>query len=77
MGLFNKEVVTTTLNIEGMHCEGCTNRVKNALSDIQGIKEINVSLENKQAVIKSKKEIDPEMLKFIITELGFELKSIE
>ena len=37
-----------TIEIEGMHCEGCANRVKNVLSSIPEVKSCNVSLEDKK-----------------------------
>ncbi len=48
------------LNIDGMKCEGCVNRVKNILSTIKGVKSFDVSLENKKIylVIKKDKVID-------------------
>ena len=59
------------LNIEGMHCEGCVNRIKNALSTIKGIDSFNVSLEEKKLTISVKKEktIDEVIKK--IEALGF------
>ena len=44
------------LNIEGMKCEGCVNRIKNALSIIKGIDSFDLSLENKKLTISVKKE---------------------
>lgn len=59
------------LNIEGMRCEGCVNRIKNALSTIKGIDSFALSLEDKKLTLSLKKEktID-EVIKKIET-LGF------
>ena len=59
------------LNIEGMKCEGCVNRIKNALSTIKGIDSFDLSLEDKKLTLSLKKEktID-EVIKKIET-LGF------
>lgn len=59
------------LNIEGMKCEGCVNRIKNALSTIKGIDSFDVSLKNKKLTLSVKKEktVD-EVIKKIKT-LGF------
>jgi len=59
------------LNIEGMRCEGCVNRIKNALSTIKGIDSFDLSLEDKKLTLSLKKEktID-EVIKKIET-LGF------
>lgn len=59
------------LNIEGMRCEGCVNRIKNTLSTIKGIDSFDLSLEDKKLTLSLKKEktID-EVIKKIET-LGF------
>ena len=44
------------LNIEGMKCEGCVNRIKNVLSTIKGIETCQLSLEDKKLVLTIKKE---------------------
>ena len=59
------------LNIEGMKCEGCANRIKNALSTIKGIDSFDLSLEDKKLTLSLKKEkIIDEVIKKIET-LGF------
>ena len=61
------------LNIEGMKCEGCVNRIKNALSTIKGINSFDLSLEDKKLILSLKKEktVDEVMKK--IETLGFEI----
>ncbi|MCI8498092.1 MAG: heavy-metal-associated domain-containing protein [Bacilli bacterium] len=61
------------LNIEGMKCEGCVNRIKNALSTIKGINSFDLSLEDKKLTLSLKKEktVDEVMKK--IETLGFEI----
>ena len=61
------------LKIEGMKCEGCVNRIKNALSTIKGIGSFDVSLEDKKVVLSVKKEkIVDEVIKKIEV-LGFSI----
>ena len=61
------------LIIEGMKCEGCVNRIKNALSTIKGINSFDLSLEDKKLTLSLKKEktVDEVMKK--IETLGFEI----
>ena len=61
------------LKIEGMKCEGCVNRIKNALSTIKGINSFDLSLEDKKLTLSLKKEktVDEVMKK--IETLGFEI----
>lgn len=61
------------LIIEGMHCEGCVNRIKNVLSTVKGISSYNLSLENKKLEIEVKKDkVLDEVIKKIES-LGFEV----
>ena len=63
--------------IDGMKCGGCANRVKNALSNIKGIKNVEVNLEEKKATFKLKKDISNEEIENTINELGFKVTNIE
>lgn len=47
---------TIKLNIEGMKCEGCVNRIKNVLSTIKGIISYELSLEDKLLSMNVKNE---------------------
>ena len=62
------------LNIEGMKCEGCVNRIKNALSTVKGIESFTLSLEKKELIIKVKKESTIKKVIDKIENLGFEVK---
>jgi copper ion binding protein len=37
--------------VEGMSCEGCVGTVKTALGELEGVESVDVSLEEKQAVV--------------------------
>ncbi len=63
-----------TIQIEGMTCGGCVNSVTNALKQVQGVNNINVSLADKQAVIDfddSQTTIDT--LKEAIEDAGYDV----
>ncbi len=40
------------LNIEGMHCTGCSTRLEKVLNNVDGVESAKVSLEEKIADIK-------------------------
>ena len=44
------------LNIEGMKCEGCVNRIKNVLASMKGVISYDLSLENKKLILEVKKD---------------------
>lgn len=53
-----KEIILKVSNVE---CEGCENRIKNAISKIKGVKEINVSHETKILKVIAKDDIEKEI----------------
>ena len=64
------------LKVEGMVCGGCEKRVVNALSDLQGVSEVVASYQNGTVLVKMTEEVDVEVLKEKIEDLGFEVKQI-
>lgn len=63
--------------IEGMSCNHCTNSVNKALSKIEGIDNIKVSLTDKCASFSSDKKLDENYIKNIIEDLDFKVISIK
>jgi copper chaperone CopZ len=60
------------LNVYGMECEGCMNNVRNALMSIRGIREVEVSLEDKRVkVCCDTEQVDERKLKKAITKAGY------
>lgn len=65
------------LLIEGMSCNHCINHLKTALTeDIEGVKVLEVNLDDKYAIVDMKDGIDLNQLKQVIESLDFELKDI-
>lgn len=69
-----EKIMKKTINIEGMQCNHCKMSVEKALQSIDGVEKVEVSLENKNAVIEANTEIDDENIKEVIEEAGFEVK---
>ena len=67
----SKDIVKT-ICIEGMHCEGCVNRVKNVLNNFKEVKKCQVDLGKAEIVLK--KDIDSSIIKEKIESLGFKTK---
>ena len=64
-----------TIQIEGMHCENCQNRVENALNRLDGV-VCRVNLRKKTAVVSYSAEVSDDVLKEIIEKLGFTVTGI-
>ena len=72
MSEFIKEV-----NIEGMSCNHCKMSVEKAVGSIEGVTNVEVSLENKNAIVKSNVELDEDKIKNAIEEEGFKVVDIK
>ena len=58
--------------IEGMHCTGCSTRLQKVLNNLDGVEEAEVSLEEKQAMIKyDEDKISIEGMRETIEDAGF------
>ncbi len=75
--MFGNSKITKTIQIEGMSCNHCKMTVEKALKFMNGVTKVEVSLENKNAVIKSNKEIEDDEIKKTIDEIGFNVKEIK
>ena len=66
-----------TMMIEGMMCAHCTGRVEKALSAIDGVDKVEMSLEGKSAKLTLSKAVDDKVLTDAVTEAGYEVVSIQ
>lgn len=72
--LMEVETITQeTIKVEGMSCGHCVMRVKKAIEGIEGVKKVDVSLEDKQAVVEfDEGKTDVEKIKAAVRETGYE-----
>ena len=63
-----------TINISGMHCNGCVKSVTNALNKIDGVTGVEVSLTDERAVVRyDETKASIEQLNRAVTEAGYEV----
>lgn len=63
------------LNINGMHCTGCSARLEKILNNTEGVMHANVSFETKIASIEFNEDIvSLNEIKETIKDAGFEIK---
>lgn len=67
---------TIKISIEGMMCGHCTGRVEKALGGIDGVTGVQVSLENKNAVVQTDESVSAQQLKQAVTDAGYEVQGI-
>ncbi len=65
----------TRIKIQGMSCQHCVNAVTKALSDLDGISSVKVSLENNDAVFDSSSPVDMEKVKKAVEDAGYKVVS--
>lgn len=65
----------TIINVKGMVCNGCENRVKNALKTIEGVEEVEANYTNGIVKVTSKEDVEESALKEKIEDIGFEVEN--
>ena len=75
-----KERVDTmkkVLDIEGMMCQHCVAHVNKALSGIEGVEAVEVSLENKNAAVTLAADVSDDSLVKAVVDAGYEVKGVK
>ncbi len=70
------QVMKKTMKIEGMMCPHCVARVTNVLNKMEGV-SAQVSLDDKAAYITAEEGVTDEMLRKMVTDVGYTVISVE
>ncbi|ALX48843.1 heavy-metal-associated domain-containing protein [Lentibacillus amyloliquefaciens] len=70
-------IETNYLDIKGMHCSNCPTKIEKAVSEIAGVKDINVALSDENAQVTFNRNLTgiSEIIDKIDT-VGFEAKKV-
>ena len=63
----------TTIKVKGMSCQHCVASVTKALSEIEGVADVTVSLEKGEATFNENSTVAEQTIKDAITKIGFEV----
>ena len=63
---------TITLNIEGMHCDGCVKSVTQVLTELDGVQSAVVQLEGKANITFDENRVNVAQLIEVIEDAGFD-----
>ncbi len=63
--------------VEGMSCGHCVNHVKEALTELNGVTNVEVNLDSKSAVIETSVDVKDEEIKFAVEDAGYDVVGIE
>ncbi len=61
------------IKVKGMVCNGCENRVQNALKRIQGVEDVVADYKEELVTVNTSKEIDKSLIYEKVEDLGFEV----
>ena len=64
----------TTIKVKGMVCNGCENRVQNALKNIDGVENVVADHVAGTVKVNAKDEVAEKDIKEKIEDIGFEVK---
>lgn len=63
---------TVKLSVKGMHCDGCVSRVASALEEVEGVRGVEVSLDEEEARVEADDAAVGESLLRAVQEAGYE-----
>ncbi len=72
-----ESIMQKTLSIEGMMCMHCVKHVKDALSALDGVASVDVSLESKTATVTLSADVPDTALRTAVTAAGYDVTSID
>ena len=65
------------IEIEGMNCSHCTQKVENALYGLPETEEVNINLENKCSEVDFSSDVDDKLISDLIKSVGFTPTTVE
>ena len=65
--------IEVILNVKGMMCEGCENRIKNVVKNIDGVEEVKADYNTGKVIITLNKDIEKETISEAIVDIGYEV----
>lgn len=63
----------TIINVKGMVCGGCENRVKNVIKNIEGVKNVKADHNTGKVTVTSNDEVLESIMREKIEDIGFEV----
>ena len=63
----------TIINVKGMVCGGCENRIKNAIGTVEGVKEVEASYETGIVKVLGSENMNRTDIEDTIEDIGFKV----
>lgn len=64
---------TLKIKVKGMVCNGCENRIQNALKTIEGVLEVSADYKQELVTVKKNSDLDVNVIYERIADLDFEV----
>ena len=68
-------MTTTVLHIDGMSCQNCVRHVTEALTAVDGVQSVTVSLEQKTATVTSAEPLSVSAAAVAVEDAGYSLRA--
>mgnify|MGYP006302190001 CR=1 FL=1 len=65
------------VSVKGMSCQHCVNNVTKALEQLEGVKNVEVSLEKGEAKYDEDKPVDREAVRKAVRDAGYDVGEFE
>ena len=66
-----------TLSVSGMHCKSCPELIKDMLSETDGVKSVDVSLEKSSAIVNyDEKKLSENKIIDVIKQAGYQSRKV-
>ncbi|MFH0956234.1 MAG: cation transporter [Candidatus Aenigmatarchaeota archaeon] len=73
-GKETQKTLKEILNVKGMHCKSCVNKIEDGVSSIKGVSKVSVSLKDDKATVEyDSSEVSIDEIKKEIRSLGFKV----
>ena len=64
------------LSVEGMMCQNCVKHVTKALTGVEGVSDVRVSLEEKKAFVEAAPSVSDAALKAAVEDAGYTVTGV-
>jgi copper ion binding protein len=72
-----EKVESAVIPVDGMSCQGCVEKVRTTLSDLKGVKKVDVSLKEREARVKyDANSVTIATMEQSITKLGYSVGNV-
>lgn len=66
-----------TVKVEGMSCQGCAKSVKSAFTQLAGVQEVTVNLDDKEVTLTTQTELSEERIGQALDDTNYTVISVE